>query len=582
MSLLRKRRIFYTLIGFMLIFVIFAARLAWIPWNSAHRAVTAAGRTINELAVRQREQSVDLDLGRGHITDRNGVPLTGFVRWKPTLFPVSELPAKDQLDLLAGQLGTSSGKLKSIWSGLKSPLIWEDYQGSRPVDFPKVQGFEVLPFTERYPQELRGNQWIGYIAQRPDIIRKLRAEGKSGYPPLSMLVGASGLEKTMDRFLRGTGGTRIAYSVDGKNKPMPETEIKVNGPSNRFYPLEIQTTVDQGIQRKLERLSAQADVKEGAIVVLDAKQGDVIAMVSRPFYDPNQVNPKDGDWSNQAVKAAVPGSIFKTVIAAAALEEKATYPGETFFCSGHYGKYGLSCWKKEGHGSLTLEEGYAKSCNTVFAALGERLSAQVISNAASRLGLSRKIGWSDDSFMGGESLRQMDQEEAGSIFSPGTNMDGGVLAQTAIGQRDVMVSPLQAANLVVTLLHGGRVSAPRLVSDIRYKDGSLFAHFPVQTVTSPFGRVSSRTSERLLTWMRGVVTDGTGRSLLQAMWPLAGKSGTAQVKQGTVHQWFIGYGPVNKPKYAVAVLVQNRPSSSEHQAAALFRETMNILADPSS
>lgn len=584
MSLVRKRRIFYTLTGFILIFTVYSVRLAWIPWTSARVAVTASGRTINELAVRQREQSVDLDSGRGHFTDRNGEPLTGFVRWKPTLFPVSELPPKDRIELLARQLETSPDELMSLWSKLKSPLIWESYSGATPIDEPKIQGLEMLPYSERYPKELRGNQWIGYIAQRPDVIRKLRADGKSGYPSLSMPVGVSGLEKTMDRFLIGTGGTRIAYPVDGKNEPMPNMELSVNGSANRFFPLEIQTTVDHGIQRKLEQLAAQANVREGAIVVLDAKQGDVIAMVSRPFYDPNHVDPnaKDGGWSNRAVKAAVPGSIFKTVIAAAALEEKVTYPGERFFCSGHYGKYGLSCWKKEGHGLITLEEGFAKSCNTVFATLGERLSAASISKSASRLGLTRRIGWSDDSFMGGGGLRPIDQEEAGNVFSSGTAIDGGVLAQTAIGQRDVLVTPLQAANLVVTLLHGGRVSAPRLVSDIRFKDGSLFAHFPVQTVDSPYGRISTRTSERLRTWMRQVVTDGTGRALLKASWPLAGKSGTAQVQPGLIHQWFIGYGPADQPKYAVAVLVQNRPSGSEHQAAALFRKTMNILADSSS
>lgn len=587
MALIRKKRIFYILIIFTLVFAIYASRIGWIQYKAAFKAVTASGQTINELAVRQREEGIELDSGRGQFSDRNGVLMTGITRWEPVLFPVAKLPNEKTLDSLASMLGTSRDKLQSTWSTLRVPYVWpykevlmknvngkEERSSSTP-------GFELMPYVYRYPEEESGRQWLGFTSQRPDVILKLRSQNKQNENySLSMQVGAAGLEKTFDNFLRGIGGTRAYYTVDGQKRPLTGIGIRVKGANNRYYPLTIQTTINNEIQGDLEQLAEKMGLKEGAIVVLDAKQGDVVAMVSRPFYDPYHVNMEDGSWSNKAVKAAVPGSIFKVVIAAAALEEQVTNPNEVFHCSGHYGKYGLSCWKNGGHGDISLSEGFAESCNIVFATLGERLSVESINRTAHKLGLSRLNGWHADVFLDGEALSQIDQEEAGRIFYDTSKADGGTLAQTAIGQRDVLMTPLQAANLVVTLLNNGVVYSPRLVSTIHFKDGSTLANLPIQSYLSREGRIQPETANTLLGWMRQVVTDGTGRKLSSAKWALAGKSGTAQVVKNGEHrnnQWFIGYGPVGKPKYAVAVLSQNRPVNSNHQAIQIFRGTMNIL-----
>ncbi|MCH1640378.1 peptidoglycan glycosyltransferase [Paenibacillus timonensis] len=591
MSLLRKKRIFYLLLSFALVVGLFALRIAWIQTASALKAVTVGGKTINELAVRQREESIELDPGRGHIFDRNGKPLTGEMAWTPILFPVRQLPEGHQLTSLATALGTTVPELRNTWERLERPYVWPKTGGEpgQPLrlneeaarTLPRFEGLEVLPYMARYGPGERGNQWLGFVTQRPDVIRKLRERKHQPDYAMTLQVGASGLEKTLDGLLRGLGGIRAAYPVDGRKDPLGGMGTRVNATASRYYPLQIQTTVDDELQRKIEQLAAEMNVNEGAVVVLDAKTADIVSMVSLPFYDPHHVDPTTQNWGNKAVKAAVPGSIFKTVIAAAALEEHAAVPGEVFHCSGHYGKYGLSCWKEGGHGNITLEEGFAKSCNVVFATLGERLNAEAIARTASMLGIGRAVGWRDPAFLGGDALRPLDQEEKGAVFKSLAAADGGVLAQTAIGQRDVLVSPLQAANLVVTLLHGGQVTAPRLVSEIRYKDGSLLSELPVQASPSPAGQIRPRTAKRLLSWMRLVVTDGTGRALQQAKWPLAGKSGTAEILKNNRqlnHQWFIGYGPVDQPKYAVAVLVQNRPESSKHLAAELFRRIMDVLA----
>lgn len=589
MTLLRKKRIFYILIGFSFLLCLYAVRIAWIQYNSATKALSASGMTMNEMAVRQREEGIELDSGRGQFLDRYGYSLTGLTLWVPVLFPVKDLPDFKQLTDLAKLLGVTATDLKGKWSDLRAPYIWPVAEKQTPLvlsreeaaKWTQVNGFKILPYMQRYADQASGKQWLGYVSQRPDVIHSLNEQNNSRFIPLTMQVGAAGLERTFDSFLRGVGSTRAALAVDGKKRPLFGLGIRLKAENDRYYPLYVRTTIDGALQTRIENLTEQMGIREGAVVVLDAQQGDVVSMVSRPFFNPRDIDLKQGGWSNHAVKAAVPGSIFKTVIAAAALEEKLTSPNEVFVCSGHYGKYGLSCWKEGGHGKITLRQAFAQSCNTVFAALGERLTASSIQNTAAKLGLGRTVGWYDPSFRGGMPLRQIDQEEAGAVFASGIYADGGVRVQTALGQRDVMISPLQAANMVVTLLHRGQVAAPRLVQDIYFKNGARMLEFAPSYSSSQLGSISQATAAVLLDLMGSVVESGTGRSLQAAKWKLAGKSGTSQVVSAgrpMNHQWFIGYGPVEQPRYAVAVLVENRQPNSPHQATALFRRVMDILA----
>ncbi|WP_433946819.1 peptidoglycan D,D-transpeptidase FtsI family protein [Paenibacillus sp. SN-8-1] len=545
------------------------------------------------MAVRQRRKGIELDPGRGQFTDNQGRLLTGKVIWTPILFPVSLMPEKGNLSQLAALLQTTPDKLAAVWADIKQPTPWQDSVSGNPLQLSpskvgalsrmKVRGIEALPIVKRYTSGISGSQWLGYVSEQPDTIKGLQAARALLHPlPLNMKVGGAGLERTFDYFLRGGEATEAYVTVDGYKRPIEQIGARITGPDSPYYPLQIKTTINKDIQQSVEKLTEQSKLTEGAIVVLDASNGDIVAMVSRPFYDPEHIDLKGGQWGNRAVKANVPGSIFKTVIAAAALESKVAEPHEQFFCKGDYGKYHLSCWKPEGHGPITFEQGYVNSCNTVFAALGERLTAFQIEETAYRMGIGRSIGWQEKEFLGAVDMKQIDQEEAGTVFgAQKTALGSGVRAQTSIGQRDVLMTPLQAANLVVTLLHDGTVLAPRLVSEIRYANGSLLATLPPHTTVSPGGSISPQTARTLLRWMREVVTEGTGRLLRDHVWELAGKSGTAQVTRNGKplnDQWFIGYGPVSKPKYAAAVLVQSKKPGAKHQATKLFYDLMDVLA----
>ncbi|GJM71022.1 hypothetical protein HMSSN036_32380 [Paenibacillus macerans] len=190
----------------------------------------------------------------------------------------------------------------------EKPLQLTEAQASR---LPRLEGLEVLPYVTRYDSGMRGNQWLGYVAQRPDVIRRLRRDQPRTPLPMTLQVGAAGLEKTFDRYLRGIGGVRAAFTVDGQKRPLDGLGTRINANGSRYYPLQIKTTVDEGVQRGIERLAAEMNVKEGAVVVLDADNGDIVSMVSLPFYDPRHVDPKRPDWANKAVKRRFRGRSSK-------------------------------------------------------------------------------------------------------------------------------------------------------------------------------------------------------------------------------------------------------------------------------
>ncbi|WP_054958098.1 peptidoglycan D,D-transpeptidase FtsI family protein [Paenibacillus dakarensis] len=583
----RQKRMFIGWIILAALILILVCRLAWIQLVMKNQKPPGSRHTLLETSLLQRERGIILDSGRGHFLDRNGQPLTGKLIWTAVLFPPKggrNGISDDFLQELAHILDIEETELAERWSDLKEPMIWHAKGTSIPLALHSAQieaiteinhpAVQVLPYEQRYEYRESGMQWLGFISgQRKENMFFREYEG---------VKGTSGLERTLDALLQGTGPTVVYFPVDGRNQVNDDMKSMVKAEANPYYPLKITTTVDVKLQRGIEKLAEQANMEEGAIVVLDAQNSDVLAMVSRPFYNPEKIHPEQGEWGNKALKGAVPGSIFKIVTAAAALDMGLTSSKESFYCDGSYGKYGLSCWKEGGHGSINLHQGFAESCNVVFAELAERLTSRQLQAAALQLGLGRNIGWQAQNVLGFPLLRPFDHEESGTVFADSSDLlDPGLRVQTAIGQRDALVTPLQAANLVVTLLHKGEVTRPRIVRHVSYANGQILKSFhPLRGLTSE-GGISKESARKLLAWMEDVVQQGTGRSLKHTVWQVAGKSGTAEtIVKGRprTNQWFIGYGPVSKPRYAVSVLVENMNPRSRHQATQLFGQVMDFLA----
>lgn len=670
-----------------LIMMFYIGRLAWIqliPGSSSSAVLSPLANRggWQRLSVQQRQRNLVLDTGRGDFYDRYGKPITGETYSAVALFPVrAELRGQEKsLAELSRLLGVTTEQLQQKWDAVREPVFWKADGMQAPLRLTNDQitrlkklelnGIRVLPYRNRYLPDFDAKHLIGFTSQHPEWLQTNHAEDLvSGKRKLVDQVGGSGLEKSLDKLLHGVGATSVSYFLDGRNAPMHGLDMRITQPGNRYYPLKAMTTIDLQLQNEIEAYVDAQGLQEGAIVVLDASNADIVAMVSRPQLKPGQFQSSDGsEWANHAIKAVAPGSVFKLVAEAAALEAGVVNQHETFFCNGEYGKYGLSCWKEGGHGRLTLQEGLAQSCNIVFATLAERLEARQLKRTAGLLGIGQQAGWHRDEAFGPftSPLRLLEEEDRGQLFAAvksklawnngvemGENeheseheignghvnenengsgsdnengngngngsingsgkgngsgngkrnekrsgkfdaaqqareeaamldgVDGGVLAQSALGQRDVRMSPLQAANLIVTLLNEGRVMEPRLVSEIRYANGQRMVKLPAQRAQAIRGRIKPATAHALLRGMQAVVDHGTGRSIRQGLWAIAGKSGTAETTHAGIarnHQWFAGYGPVKAPRYAVAVLVENKPPGSSHQATKLFRGVMDIAA----
>ncbi|TBL81855.1 penicillin-binding protein 2 [Paenibacillus thalictri] len=600
---IRQKRIFIGLLCIALLLFALVIRLLYVQLV-ASRSLTDHKVDLVANSVLQREGGMILDSGRGDFYDRNGYPLTGNPLKVLVVFPVEKdfRGNREQIASLSNILHIHSEEWERFVAQLDIPKIWTgpsaDIGASSrsprlPVQLTEPQMAQIeslhLPNLRiaEYKQRYTGNQLarhvIGFIGQNPDrITQQFVDQFHKGELQLTSKIGGAGLEKTLEPWLQGIGPTSISLFTDAQKRPLDGLASRMVSPNNEYYPVKAFTTLNADIQQRIETMMDKLHIKEGSVVVLDAANADVVAMASRPQFDPQQIDLTTGDWANRALKATIPGSIFKTVVAAAALEEKAASPDEVFDCEGALGKYGFTCWKKDGHGLITFREAFAESCNIVFGKLMERLNGEQLEQYARKLGLDARVGWSG-TFAGQSGIQQWDAEEGGQIFAQNTpKNDQGVLMQSAIGQRDVRVTPLQAANMVVTLLNKGEVKSPRIVESLRFQNGRLMDNFALHTLASRSNGISAETAGRLLEWMNDVVDHGTATALQQAKWHLAGKSGTGQVTTGpgeTDNQWFIGYGPVEQPKYAVAVVAENVPLGAGNKSLSLFKEVMNVLAD---
>lgn len=563
-------------------------------WPRSH---TGGKSQVAQQAVEQRDSELVIDTGRGEFVDRNGVALTGQSIEALALFPVRDGQRGElmQMGRLASVLGVTLQQLQTRLAQLTEPVYWLEAGSDHPLALTDKQlegmknvhlnGIRVVPYQLRYQAPYLAAQTIGYISQHPERIKSAYGhEYATGELKLNSVIGGAGLERSLDRLLRGDGETTASYYTDASGKPLQGLDVRVTVPVNRLYPLQVVTTLDAKLQAAIEQYADRSGLKQGAIVVLDMSTRDIVTMVSRPKLNPEQVDASGSATANHAIRAVEPGSIFKLVTEAAALEAGVSVPSETFHCNGEYDRYGLSDWKAGGHGDLTLREGLAKSCNIVFVTVAERLTAQQLADTAFRLGIGRQVGWHSDRSVGPLTgpLRFLEEEEAGQIFDrKQKTVDGGVMAQTGIGQRDVRISPLQAANMIATIVNLGHVAEPRIVSEIRYANGQRLVSFPPHEAASPLGRLSPAAARELMEGMQLVVKEGTGRSIQNGVWDAAGKSGTAEVIHDgvdRVNQWFIGYGPLKSPKYAIAVLAENRPPNSANEATRLFRAILDIAA----
>jgi penicillin-binding protein 2 len=517
------------------------------------------------------------DYPRGKILDRYQRSLTGtWAANRIVIFPAL-ISRKEKRDVAARLIlilkikdQTQKEEISTAFSGAPKYLscrITKDQ--AQAVQKANLPGVFVLPVSFRYGEEPLAVQVVGHLGriQPGESFADLKTGSTKPYA-LGDWVGRSGLESYYEQELKATRPYRYARIFwDVKGRLLPGLGIQVNTKANSSDQQNIITTLDAGLQQKVEKV-ARTKLKKGVVVVMEAASGDILALVSRPAYQPQP------DKINSSLKAEEkeaflekgtalyqPGSVFKVVGAAAGLAEGGVTPDTAFFCRGAKDKP-VRCWYEPGHGRITFTQAFAQSCNPAFVQLAQRLGAEKIIDYARRLGLDNQqvIGYP------APIDRRQNLDLIGAPFN---------LINSSLGQGPVLATPVQITAMINTIANEGIYKPPRLVQEIKpegKETSRIFKPGPYRQVISP---EVARQMKKLL---EAVVKEGVGRQAYLSGYGSAGKTGSAQTGEKTpvVHAWFSGYAPRPKPKYVVTVLVEEGKSGGE-TAAPVFKEIMTAL-----
>ena len=532
-------------------------------------------------SVRQRTQELVIDDGRGQFLDSSGKPLSYDEKTVLVLFPFLENLGWD-LESLASILHVSESELaieirnaeEPVVFGGNSPYLLSGQQANQ-INELKIPG--VYAVSRKYPPSgSPASQLIGITGENNLAFQKRYPDKKGKF---NQKLGVTGLQQSFDEFLLPENESKLIYHVDGRGGPLFGIDVKYTGQGNPFLPLQVKTTINRTFQDEIEKLLDIHNVQKGGAILLDIETNEILAASSRP-----QINLKspysDEGTKNMMFEEHIPGSVFKTVVAAAALEQGLVNPTEMFNCSldirGEPAARDL--------GLLNMEESFSRSCNRTFAELAVRLmetDSNLLEEYSEKLGLLGSASWQGDLFHV-KNFEQFENDSGRIFIDKDNSIDRNFVAQTGIGQHEVRVTPIAVANMMAAIARGGEKKSVRAASEIQYGNGASMIEFDEQRVNSG-GQLSKYAAIKLQQLLRKVVTDeeGTGRAFQQLPYEVAGKSGTAETgvlkeNKQLHHKWFAGYFPFQNPKYALVVLNMN-VFSDEGGVTPLFSDIVNMI-----
>ncbi|MBI4536415.1 MAG: penicillin-binding protein 2 [candidate division NC10 bacterium] len=523
--------------------------------------------TNNRLRVRPVEAP------RGFILDRHGEIL---VENRPTfdLFVIPEevTNGPEVAGTLAEVLDAAPGEiLARLAEGRERPyqplLLRKDISEAtmvaveeRRFDLPGVS-LRVRPIRA-YPSGGVAANLLGYVSE-VNQAQLVREEYRDFRPGESL--GQAGIERRYDGFIRGVdGGEQVEVDARGRVLRLV-TRTDPHSGSN------VHLTIDKRLQDAAEAAFAG---KKGAVVAMNPTTGELLVLVSRPSYDPNLFAQRlSGDeWQriasdaghplqNRAFQAQYPpGSIFKLIVAIAGLENGALTPATKFYDPGYFllGNSRFDNWKKGGHGTLDLHGAIVNSCNVYFYQAGLKVGIDDIVKTARAFGLGEVPGLG----LGDEVKGNLPDPQPRRRGQPGWAAGNTVVA--SIGQGPVVTSPMQLLTMVAAIANGGNIYKPWVLRKITTTSGEVLEQYEPELVRKV--AVNPETLAFVRRAMLGVVEGGTGARARVPGIPIGGKTGTAQVvKKGETkgqadlkdHAWFVSFAPVDNPKLAIVVLVEN-------------------------
>ncbi len=385
------------------------------------------------------------------------------------------------------------------------------------------------------------------------------------------MMGITGLERSYDTILSYFGGQKtLNYVSDARSNPLVGLGITVEGDDGNYHNGLI-TTLDSRIQRSLEK-GMDEHVSEGAAVVLDIDSGEIRAMVSRPDFDAEHVgkylDSEAGELINRALRTQTVGSVFKVVVAAAALENK--LDGYECQCEGSIviGDREFSCPVEGGHGAMDIKSAFAQSCNVYFISVGQMLGTQKVMEMAQRMGFGESMEIASELYASGGMLPDV------------TGNSAKQLANISIGQGDVMASPLQIARLLALCGNGGYLVNPTCFQGY-YVDGVVKSERWL-AYRKPI--IDEAIAERLKELCIATVKEGTGQKACPEGGSAGGKTSSAQTglfrEDGSevLNAYFAGFFPAEQPRYAIAVFAQDAKSGGATCAPVFQQVCEDIMA----
>lgn len=546
-----RKRITWLFFILFFVFVFLLLRLAYLQ--------IIKGTWYQQKALENRIREIVVEPKRGVIYDRNGKELAVSISAEACYAIPAEVEKSGKADIIARELagildmkekdvyGLITQQQHSVW--LKFKLNKKQVKELREKNLP---GIGTIPKPQRYyPKGNLASHVLGFAGDYNQ--------------------GLEGIEIAYDKQLGGING-RLLVEYDAAGHEIPESTRKYIQPEQGS---NVVLTIDQTIQyiaeRELDKVMQERSPKSATIIVMDPNTGEILALANRPDFDPNNYHKYPAETLRNAAVADSyePGSTFKIVTLAAALEEGVTNRQEQFYDPGYIKVNGetIHCWAAGGHGSQTLAEVVQNSCNPGFVTLGLRLGTQRLYKYINGFGYGSQLGIELPG-------------EAKGIIIPENQVKPVDLATISMGQTN-SVTPLQMVTALSAIVNGGKLMKPHIVKELTNREGKVVKRYKPQVVRQIISEETSKAEREML---EAVVTKGSGNNAYIEGYSVGGKTGTAQkpapgggYSATDYVASFIGFAPVDDPQL-VAIVVVDTPKGYPYYggtvAAPVFREVI--------
>jgi penicillin-binding protein 2 len=529
---------------------------------------------------------------RGNISDRNGLGLAV----QGELVEVGVVPGEidpggeaAMLALLSAVLGESPASLRARYADAKADWYVPLGQIDTTTAQAHYEQLSITPgvklheaWTRSYRPEIIAPHVVGIVGPIPsEDIELWRAQGYNG----DEMVGRMGLERWGEPYLAGERGGRLEILTDD-GQLVAVLADKPSQESSSLY-----TTFDREFQKKVQDVLGQ---RLGAIVVLEVKTGRVLALATYPTFDPNpfatgidaaQWQSLQADGRRPLVDRATqgtypPGSVFKIVTMATGMDAGGLNAGSSFICRGTWTGLGpewpKTCWLRSGHGNIRLDKALSVSCDITFYQVGLLLNGvdqDLLPDYARRFGLGALTGIEVEENPG------LVPDPAWKIQTKGEGWAPGDAVNLAIGQSELLVTPLQIASILSAVANGGTLYRPHVVEMIASDPNHpVLAFEPEPMAQLPISPDNLAVIQDSLHKVTSASYGTAYRAFEDLELPVAGKTGTAESGQRNPHAWFAGYAPAGDPEIAIAVVVEYSGEGATY-AAPLFRKVAETYFD---